>query len=105
MLHIPTPEEDRLRQQIAAAELRGQIITDATAHDLAVWLAGTAGPGFNAFVTTALVTADLYTELTRLYDVRRAESERWLDALTRYLVHQPRHGSGQGVQPPKAGRP
>lgn len=81
------PDQDRLKQQLAPTE-HGRIITDRTARELATWLTRTAGPGFEVFLNTGVVTPELFAELAGFYDLRQPEVERWLDALTRYVFRQ-----------------
>jgi hypothetical protein len=82
------PDQDHLRQQLGPAEHAGRIISDKTARELATWLAHTAGSGFDVFLTTGVVTPELFAELARFYDLRQPEVERWLDGLTRYVFRQ-----------------
>lgn len=87
--HPPLPDDQRLREHLAEAHLRGRPIGHKTALELAHWFAESVGPGFEIFLTTGAVTGRLYTELGRLYDLRTDESKQWLDNLSRFVVHQP----------------
>jgi hypothetical protein len=87
--HPPIPDNHRLLKFLADAKLPGRIIGHKTAHELAVWFAEAIGPGFEVFLATGAVTGPLYTELTRLYDLRNPEAEHWLNNLSRFVVRQP----------------
>jgi hypothetical protein len=89
MTHAYVPDEELLRRRVASAATRGRAIGDRTAQTIAGWLSQANGPGFRIFLATGLVTPELYTELARLYDLRRPEVEQWLDALVRYSLRQP----------------
>lgn len=83
------PDETRLRNQLARARLTGRPINRRTAHELASWMAEAIGPGFKTFLTTGVVTSQLYAELGRLYDLSSDEAEQWLGNLTRFVLDQP----------------
>jgi hypothetical protein len=93
------PNDQRLLEYLARAKLPGRIIGHKTAHELATWFAEAIGPGFEVFLATGAVTGPLYTELTRLYDLRNPEAEHWLNNLSRFVVRQPimanRHRPGR----------
>ena len=87
MLQALIPD-DGLRRRLGTAPSRRHIINTKTAQMLAIKLIDGVGPGLKAFADTGVVTSELCGEMARLYDLRRPEVERWLDALTRYIVHQ-----------------
>jgi hypothetical protein len=96
MLPVPSNDEEQLRQRITRANHQGEIISDQTAQAIAKWLARAIGPGFRAFLVSGLVTRELYSELSRLYDQRRPEVEHWLNALVRYSLRQPTVHQAEG---------
>jgi len=81
--------DDSLRRRLGTAPSRGHVISTQTAQMIATKLTDSIGPGLKAFAATGVVTPELSAELAELYDLRRPEVERWLDALTRYVVHHP----------------
>lgn len=88
MQPIPSGDEQLLRQRLDQTSPQTQVVSAETAQAIARWLARSLGPGFRAFIDSGLVTADLYRELTRLYDQRKPEAKHWLDALVRYCLTQ-----------------
>ena len=84
---VPQADEDNLRQRLRPGN-RGEVMSPEAAHATAQWFAGSIGPGFQVFLASGLVTAALYSELARLYDVRSDQGGAWLDALVRYSLWQ-----------------
>ncbi|MEU7525961.1 hypothetical protein AB0A74_09525 [Saccharothrix sp. NPDC042600] len=84
-----SPDVVRLKREIAQADVHGRPISCQTARELASWFAEAHGPGFRTFLTTGLVTSQLHTELTRLYDQRSEEAGHWLANLARFVLSQP----------------
>jgi hypothetical protein len=98
MLPAPSNDEELLQQRVTSAERQGEVISGQTAQAIAKWLARAIGPGFRAFLVNGLVTRELYSELSRLYDQRRPEVEDWLNALVRYSLHQPTAHQAEAVK-------
>jgi len=86
---IPSGDEELLREHIASAGDRGEVISDQAAQAIAKWFARAIGPGFQGFLVGGLVSREFYRELGYLYDQRRPEIEHWLNALVRYSLRQP----------------
>lgn len=87
---IPSGDEELLRQRLEETGYRGARISGQTAEGIARWFARRAiGRGFSAFLASGLVTPQFYRELTYLYDLRRPDIERRLNALVRYSLSQP----------------
>ena len=79
----PDPDDDCPRRGPERPTGRGRVISAKTAQQIAAKLTDDARPALRVFAATGVVTPELYTELARLYDLRRPEVERWLDALMR----------------------
>ncbi len=88
MLQQALMDDDCLRRGPEPTPGRGRVISTKTAQQIATKLTD-ARPALRIFAATGVVTPELYVELARLYDLRRPEVERWLDALTRYAMHRP----------------
>ncbi|MEV8440815.1 hypothetical protein AB0425_25850 [Actinosynnema sp. NPDC051121] len=82
------PDVVRLQRELAQADLRGQPISYQTAHELASWFTDACGPGFHTFLASGLVSSQLHSELTRLYDLRSDEAGQWLAKLTQFVLAQ-----------------
>jgi hypothetical protein len=88
MVQALIPNDNCQRRQPDAGP--GRVINTKTAQHFAARLSSCVGPGLRTLAKTGAVTPDLYAELAHLYDLRRPETERVLDALTRYAIrHQP----------------
>ncbi len=79
MLQQALMDDDCLRRGPEPTPGRGRVISTKTAQQIATKLTD-ARPALRIFAATGVVTPELYVELARLYDLRRPEVERWLDA-------------------------
>ncbi|MBO3752169.1 hypothetical protein J5X84_39425 [Streptosporangiaceae bacterium NEAU-GS5] len=97
--------EDVIRQGLVTARQDNEPIDDATAQAIASWLGEGVGRGFRLFLATGVASPQLYKELARLYDLRRPETESWLDALVIYCVRRPTRTRARNWRDGWEGRP
>src|SRR5690348_87767 len=96
MLHQALIPDDCQPRRPMPASGPGRVVNTKTAQQIAFKLAGHIGPALRAFAATGVVTSELHGDLARLYDLRRPETERCLDALPRYVLrHETSRGPGR----------